>query len=786
MATGGRQLTGAALRASEKKADRLVKEAKAARGATEAADGDAASQTGSAVGPKDSDEEIDASAEKDAIEEDHDPDWEDAADETTSPGGIDEDVVEDADGEELEQPSTPPKATKLSDATWRKKGGHTPKRKERVDVDVDGDDGPDNGAEDGRVSADTPGDSVQIVEPEAKVDAAESVLAPSPELGNIETAPSKASSKVVSTASSTTLATTPKRVRIVEEEVTDVEELKAHYDTKALDRLLATMPKEEDELVQWANTPGNIKPFRVALVKVVRRDPVAFLFVPMSVARYMGFWFREKWKEMNRVGPLRDELDLPLGAPLHSPFEEWVPGSGERTEDAIKDDLMPYSRWALLKLDIAARNRKPLRTAEDMEDNELDLKQIKRECAAFEALDKQGQKKWCKEHTPEARKAALKALSVKKSGARGPSDSKASDASKASNRSAASRVKKTVDTVSTAPKALSSSVEPPSKSTATKSTVSKSTAGVRDSSKGAPEASGSKALPKAMVAKKPAGPNDPDRFVGAPVDADVYTKGYTANHRAKYEAFVQGKTLFRPGRRNDPPCGMCTNKKHVCTGGWNRANESTEGFEKPDGVACLSCRVRGLECSFASKNKGRPKADKRARDETDQEPEPPAKKTKTKLVEDSEASRVVTASVGSGYQGTTVPYRTYELPEHAWATEESPLFIAYSSDLETVLHRLSEEFARMRVMNAIAEDNLKVIRQAVTASDDLKSEQIRILVTPVTSKELQPKRRYRVVTGAIYEAASEVIEIDDDDDDDDEVLASRAKSKGKGKQRARD
>ncbi|KZT58643.1 hypothetical protein CALCODRAFT_482262, partial [Calocera cornea HHB12733] len=753
MATGGRRLTGAALRASERKADRLAKEAKAARGATEAADGDAVSQTGSAVGPKDSDEEIDASAEKDVVDEDHDPDWEDAADETTSPGALDEDVVEDADGEELEQPSTPPKTTKLSDATWRKKGGHTPMRKERVDVDVDGDDGPDDGAEGDRASADTPGDSVQIVEPEAQVDAAESVLAPSPELGNIETAPSKASSKVVSTASSTTLATTPKRVRIVEEEVPDMEELKERYDTKALDRLLATMPEEEDELVEWANTPGNIKPFRSALVKVVRRDPVAFLFVPMSVARYMGFWFREKWKEMNRVGPLRDELDLPLGAPLRSPFEEWVPGSGERTEDAIEDDLMPYSRWALLKLDIAARNRKPLRTAEDMEDNELDLKQIKRERTAFEALDKQGQKKWCEEHTPEARKAALKALSEKKSGTRGPSDSKASDASKTSNRSAASRVEKTVDTVSTAPKALSSSVEPPSKSTATKSTVSKSTAGVRDSSKGAPEASGSKAPPRPTAVKKAAGPNDPDRFVGALVDDDVYTHGYTANHRAKYEAFVQGKTLFRPSRRNDPPCGMCTNKKHVCTGGWNRTNESTDGFEKPDGIACLSCRVRGLECSFASKNKGRPKADKRARDETDQEPEPPAKKTKTKLVEDSEARRVVTASVGSGYQGTTVPYRTYELPEHAWATEESPLFIAYSSDLETVLHRLSEEFARMRVMNAIAEDNLKVIRQAVTASDDPKSEQIRILVTPVSGKELQPKRRYRVVTGAIYEAA---------------------------------
>ncbi|KZT51354.1 hypothetical protein CALCODRAFT_487974, partial [Calocera cornea HHB12733] len=84
MATGGKRLTGAALRASERKADRLAKEAKAARGATEAADGDAASQTGSAVGPKDSDEEIDASAEKDVVEEDHDPDWEDAADETTS------------------------------------------------------------------------------------------------------------------------------------------------------------------------------------------------------------------------------------------------------------------------------------------------------------------------------------------------------------------------------------------------------------------------------------------------------------------------------------------------------------------------------------------------------------------------------------------------------------------------------------------------------------------------------------------------------------------------------
>ncbi|KZT62185.1 hypothetical protein CALCODRAFT_479376 [Calocera cornea HHB12733] len=730
MATGGKQLTGAARRASEKKADRLAKEAKAAREVTEAADGDAASQTGSAVGLKDSEEEVDASAEKDAIDEDHDPNWEDAADETTSPGGIAEDVVEDivedTDGEELEQPSTPPKATKLSDATWRKKGGHTPKRKEHVDVDVDGDDGPDDGVEDGRASADTTGGSVQVVEPEATVDVAMAILAPSPELGNIKTAPSKASSKVVSTASSTTLVTTPKHVQIIEEEVTDMEELKEHYDTKALDRLLATMPKEEDELVKWANMPGNIKPFRVALVKVVRRDPVAFLFVPMSVARYMGFWFRKKWKEMNCVGPLRNELDLPLGAPLHSPFEEWVPGSDERTKDAIEDDLMPYSRWALLKLDIAARNRKPLRTAEDMEDNELDLKQIKRERAAFEALDKQGQKKWCEEHTPEARKAALKALSVKKSGARGPSDSKASDALKTSNCSAASRVKKTVDTISTAPKALLSSVEPPSKST-----VSKSTAGVRDSLKGTPEASGSKAPPKATVAKKPAG-----------------------------------------------PCGMCTNKKHICTGGWNRTNKSTEGFEKPDGVACLSCRVCGLKCSFASKNKGRPKADKRARDETDQEPEPPAKK----LVEDSEASRVVTASVGSGYQGTTVPYRTYELPEHAWATEESPLFITYLSDLETVLHRLSEEFARMHVMNAIAEDNLKVIRQAVTASDDPKSEQIHILVTPVSGKELQPKRHYRVVTGAIYEAASEVIEINDDDDNDNEVLASKAKSKGKGKQ----
>ncbi|KZT60124.1 hypothetical protein CALCODRAFT_481003 [Calocera cornea HHB12733] len=105
---------------------------------------------------------------------------------------------------------------------------------------------------------------------------------------------------------------------------------------------------------------------------------------------------------------------------------------------------------------------------------------------------------------------------------------------------------------------------------------------------------------------------------------------------------------------------------------------------------------------------------------------------------------------------------------------------------ETVLHGMSEEFARMQVMNAIAEDNLKVIRRTVGASEDLKSELYRILVAPVSGKELKPKKCYQIVTGTIYETAHEVIEIDDEDNDNEELVVSKAKLKNKGKQRARD
>ncbi|KZO90147.1 hypothetical protein CALVIDRAFT_531626 [Calocera viscosa TUFC12733] len=263
----------------------------------------------------------------------------------------------------------------------------------------------------------------------------------------------------------------------------------------------------------------------------------------------MGKEFQRAWKANRPTQELFELTGEVKGAPLVSPFEEWV--DGERTEDPVRDVLAPFNKWALDKIYRAAKARDSP-TEMTARIDEAATKDEAEKIAEYEALPEDKKEAWRANYDPEKIKADLSRNSA------GPKEkSKTPRPAGPSNAEGSGS--------GTTP------AKPKTVLTSKKAKTEAATGGGYDRSV------------------------DPDHLLGELQMFKAISKGWTAKHEAKYWEF--GPTYFRSMRLNEVPCDRCGGKS-VCTGGWGFERLATVGFEKSDGRACEACRTKGVTCSF--------------------------------------------------------------------------------------------------------------------------------------------------------------------------------------------